>query len=860
MKFLNISKTLQSKRGEIGTIVILVGMAVIGLGILVGSQVRDGRINFLPRASTDLTQAASIWNNVKPGPGNIYPWTNGGPTTGWESYAANFAYICNLKYCWVFNRNTLSWNNNGSPIVLDQDPGYNTVRGGPTGQLPWSNNGPTAAWTWKVTSNDQPATETLLCNGNYCWRYLRYPDGSATPSGWRDGGAPIHLPTANDFWKDSRVASLWSGNGVTVAWTDPVNSRVTLCNGNDCRSLDYQNWQWRFNGEKIQPYPPNSGITEFTSAWTSPATNIISQCNKNICWLFDIAAAKYSDAPIILTQTPPTNTPVPIKTNTPIPARTNTPVPIRTNTPIPVAIYCTDTDNGLNYSTKGSVTGNGLGCGTTASTDLCANATVLNEQHCGSSKQCFTSAYTCPNGCKDGVCLPSPTSNLPTARPPYPSTELWNSVQPITVSGVNIYPWSNGGPTAGWESYIANFAYICNGKYCWTLDRNKLAWLNEGKPFEMDKDPAYQVKASNINTYPWSNGGPTAAWTWILPYNGYTVNEAVICNGNYCWRYLRYPNGVAGSGWRDGGAPIYLPTYNDFWKDSRVAQLWTGNGITVAWTDPINSRVTLCNRSDCRSLDYKNWQWRFDGAKIQPFPPNSGLTEYTSAWTSPTTNIISLCNKNVCWQYDIPAAGYASSPVTLISTKATPTVATITQKPNAKPAITSYTWKPQVPVIGDTVTATITGTDADSSQVSIEVHVYGQGYPDTVFAKGNAVVSGGKWTFTVTKTIPGFTGKFTTYVIMNDGINSVKSGNYEVSVVVPTPKDTCPRKREGDANCDSRIDILDISCWIRESLGSKPQGCISADFNSNGIVSYEKDFLDLSIWRTTYIKENSVLK
>jgi hypothetical protein len=149
--------------------------------------------------------------------------------------------------------------------------------------------------------------------------------------------------------------------------------------------------------------------------------------------------------------------------------------------------------------------------------------------------------------------------------------------------------------------------------------------------------------------------------------NGKTVNENVICNGNYCLRYLRYPNGVAVSGWRDNGNPIYLPTYNEVWKDSRISALWSGNGITVAWTDPINNRVTLCNHSDCRSLQYSpTWLWRFNGDSIKPFPP--GVTELNAAWTSPVTSVISQCVKNTCWKYDIPNAKYMTSQDTLIST------------------------------------------------------------------------------------------------------------------------------------------------------------------------------------------------
>jgi hypothetical protein len=256
---------------------------------------------------TSPKDSKNIWDLVKPAPGNIYPWTNGGPTASWESYVANYIYICNTKYCWVYSKNESKWNNGGEPFDMQTNPEYTGMKastaatGGPTvGVLPWSNNGPTAAWTWYVKVGDRELTETVICNGNYCWRYLRYPDGE-TGSAWRDGGNAIYLPTFGDVWKDTRVAPLWSGNGLTVAWTDPVNRHVTLCNKNDCRSMDNKTFTWRFNGEKIQPFPPGGEVTEYNSAWTDPVTNIIKLCVKNNCWDYNIATSTYSTSSVVIT-------------------------------------------------------------------------------------------------------------------------------------------------------------------------------------------------------------------------------------------------------------------------------------------------------------------------------------------------------------------------------------------------------------------------------------------------------------------------------------------------------------------------------------------------------------------------------
>ncbi len=307
-----ITPFFKDKRGEIGTIAVLIGMVVVGLGILVGSQLRNQNINIAPRATAS---ADPLWKNIKPGKVNnkdIYPWTNGGPTSGWESFIGNQVNICNGEVCWTLDRssNPPTILNNGSPRILSQDSSFNTTKAAPDGTTMWSQGGPTAAWTVIGQSNGHTINETAVCNKNYCWRYLRYPNGVAG-SGWRDGGAPIYLPTANDVWKDSRVASLFNGdNYITVAWSDPVNNNLAVCSRSNCRSLNFKNWTWNFNGERISPFP--SGVSQFTSAWTSPATNVVSLCTANLCQLFDIGRGSYTgqtllDAPTSAPTVPTTS-------------------------------------------------------------------------------------------------------------------------------------------------------------------------------------------------------------------------------------------------------------------------------------------------------------------------------------------------------------------------------------------------------------------------------------------------------------------------------------------------------------------------------------------------------------------------
>src|SRR3989344_6147887 len=115
MKFTKISSVFRDRRGEVGTVAIIIGMVIIGLGILLGSQVRNQNINIAPRAaeSTD-----PLWAQAKPSAvtGRTL-WSGGGPTSGWESYYANRVYICNGNTCWIIEGTTpRQFANGGVPI------------------------------------------------------------------------------------------------------------------------------------------------------------------------------------------------------------------------------------------------------------------------------------------------------------------------------------------------------------------------------------------------------------------------------------------------------------------------------------------------------------------------------------------------------------------------------------------------------------------------------------------------------------------------------------------------------------------------------------------------------------------------
>ena len=67
---------------------------------------------------------------------------------------------------------------------------------------------------------------------------------------------------------------------------------------------------------------------------------------------------------------------------------------------------CTDSDDGMDYFVKGSVTGKSQTTNFTQfSTDSCVDDSRLVEFFCGDNNEVNIEMYSCPNGCEDGACM-----------------------------------------------------------------------------------------------------------------------------------------------------------------------------------------------------------------------------------------------------------------------------------------------------------------------------------------------------------------------------------------------------------------------------------------------------------------------
>jgi hypothetical protein len=119
------------------------------------------------------------------------------------------------------------------------------------------------------------------------------------------------------------------------------------------------------------------------------------------------------------TPTTPETTPVTTPEASPNTTQTNNmppPVPPEPTVPVePVTpdynanVFCTDTDGGINYTVKGTLTIIENGTVTTTNTDYCRSATTkfkgyVFEYYCNDTAVA-SNQYKCPKGCSDGKCV-----------------------------------------------------------------------------------------------------------------------------------------------------------------------------------------------------------------------------------------------------------------------------------------------------------------------------------------------------------------------------------------------------------------------------------------------------------------------
>jgi len=169
---------------------------------------------------------------------------------------------------------------------------------------------------------------------------------------------------------------------------------------------------------------------------------------------------------------------------------------------------CTDSDGGLNYNVKGTVT-----YGSTVNTDTCSASGYLFEQHCLNGNP-VQATYWCPKGCQDGACIqavpPSIISISPTSGTANDTITIYGkNLFGTKPSGIIVEFLENGVLTGSISSPITE-----------SSDGSYLKFLLSGTFVGMQGPGTYQVRA--INDYGESN---TIDFTIILATSAITNIE-----------------------------------------------------------------------------------------------------------------------------------------------------------------------------------------------------------------------------------------------------------------------------------------------------------------------------------------------
>lgn len=195
---------------------------------------------------------------------------------------------------------------------------------------------------------------------------------------------------------------------------------------------------------------------------------------------------------------------------------------------------------------------------------------------------------------------------------------------------------------------------------------------------------------------------------------------------------------------------------------------------------------------------------------------------------------------------------------------------TATPTPSPTPTFTptpTATRTPQPPTFTPTFTPTATPGQAPAAPSNLQARALDANHiqltwsdnanNETGFAVYDgdiqvATVNANITTYTVSGLAPGSYHCYHLYAFNSFG-NSAWTDWACTSTLAPTSTPTntpttvlCPRKSEGDADCNGRIDLVDYEIWRQEYYGTLTTK--TADFNGDGVV----DMTDFAIWQAHY--------
>ncbi len=273
---------------------------------------KEGSINIITMSLADKIIAnvspgetpAPTVATIKAASDGTLPWSRNagqnriGPTAAWTDATAHAGRICNGTWCWLLNFSTGKLENSGSPV--DIRTGIGAGLSATNGVSLWDTGGPTSGW------EEYKNTLVSLTNQKYMWLW--------GTGGWAAGGQGFDL-SAQDYWIDTVPAAdgttLFSGKGITAAWTDKANSREYFCNGKWCWVFNYEELRWhnQDSASRGRPFditslfeisPANTGVSITsnggpTVGWTNDITNTSTVCNEGFCWSYKNRAGSRPD-------------------------------------------------------------------------------------------------------------------------------------------------------------------------------------------------------------------------------------------------------------------------------------------------------------------------------------------------------------------------------------------------------------------------------------------------------------------------------------------------------------------------------------------------------------------------------------
>ena len=221
-----------------------------------------------------------------------------------------------------------------------------------------------------------------------------------------------------------------------------------------------------------------------------------------------------------------------------------------------VSQICTDSDGGINYDVKGTVTVGGQ-----VWEDSCQSSSVVNENFCNTNNLKETTVSTCLNGCSNGACVTASGEGI--TQPPVNSLWSFNEASWTTdaVGGVKASIGGKDGTAKGSVNTVAQGV--------------------SGKAGNFDGVDDYV----DVAGFSWAAGGPVTVMFWLRAPSAGLKEGAVFGAGSdnanrfaaYLWsdKNLYWDYGWVSNPPQDGRVGVDMTPYLDKWV--HVALVSEGN-------------------------------------------------------------------------------------------------------------------------------------------------------------------------------------------------------------------------------------------------------------------------------------------